>query len=289
MKKEDFQQALTRLRNDSPKRNFNQSVECIVTLKGLNLKKPEEQLDAFVSLPNHRGKQVKVAAFVGAELTTQSKKSCQLTILDQEFSQFEGDKKKLKSLADGYDFFLGQATLMPSIAKVFGRVLGPKGKMPNPKAGCVVPPNAVLGPLVDRLQKTVRVQAKTMPMVQVVVGNQSMSDAELLDNVMAVYNQVVHGLPGEENNVRAAILKYSMGPPIKIGAPAQSVKTAEKATLLPGDVQDSSSEKPMRIKKLHDASESSKSTQTNKPRKPAAKKAVPKSSKKMAAGNVGGE
>ena len=223
MKKEDFEAALKRVRTDSPKRNFTQSVEFIITLKGLNLKKPEEQVDAFVSLPHNRGKQVKVAALVGAELIAQAKKACSLAILDEEFREFEGNKKKLKALADGYDYFLGQAALMPSIAKVFGRSLGPKGKMPNPKAGCVVPPNALLPPVVERLQKTIRVQAKTMPMVQVVVGNQAMNDAELLDNIMAVYNHVVHALPGEENNVRAAILKFAMGPPIKVGAPVSSV------------------------------------------------------------------
>ena len=227
MKKEDFEEALKRVRTNSPKRNFNQSVELIITLKGLNLKKPEEQVDAFIAIPHARGKPIKVAALVGAELHAQAKKVCAISILDEEFRGFEGDKKRLKALGDGYDFFLGQATLMPSIAKVFGRVLGPKGKMPNPKAGCVVPPNAMLQPVVDRLQKTVRLQAKTMPMVQVVVGNQSMEDNQLMDNIMAVYNHVVHALPGEENNVRAAIIKLAMGPPVKVGAPVQPAVSKE--------------------------------------------------------------
>lgn len=224
MKKEDFEQALKRVRLDSPKRNFKQSIQFIVTLKGLNLKKPEEQLDAFVTMPHGKGKKVNVAAFVGAELIDQAKKVCSASVLDEEFKAYEADKKKVKRLADQNDFFLGQAALMPAIAKVFGRILGPKGKMPNPKAGCVVPPNANLAPLIEKLQKTVRVQAKTAPVVQLVIGHESMTDSELMDNIMAVYNHIIHHLPGEENNVRHVLLKYAMGPVVRVGASAPSAK-----------------------------------------------------------------
>lgn len=228
MKKEDFESAIKHMRSNSPKRNFKQSVELIITLKGLNLKKPEEQVDAFVALPHGKGRPVKVAAFVGAELIDQAKKACSQTILDEEFRLYENNKKKVKLLADDNDFFLGQAALMPQIAKVFGRILGPKGKMPNPKAGCVVPPNANLPLLVERLQKTVRVQAKTAPVVQLLIGNEDQPDATILDNALAVYNHVLHALPGEENNVRHVLLKLSMGPAIRVGVPQKLEKPARK-------------------------------------------------------------
>jgi len=264
MKKEDFEQALKRVRTDSPKRNFKQSIQLIVTLKGLNLKKPEEQLDAFVTMPHNRGKKVNVAAFVGAELIDQAKKVCNACVLDEEFKKYDADKKGVKRLADSNDFFLGQAALMPAIAKTFGRILGPKGKMPNPKAGCVVPPNANLTPLVEKLQKTVRVQAKTAPVVQLVVGNESMSDTDLMDNIMTVYNHITHALPGEENNVRHVLLKYAMGPVIRVGAQPAA--------------------KPESKSNPHEAKAESpkESPKEEKPAKEKSKAAKPKKSKKEA-------
>ena len=117
---------------------------------------------------------------------------------------------------------------MPQIAATFGRVLGPKGKMPNPKAGCVVAPKATLKPLVDRLQKLVHVSAKTVPMVQCRVGVESMSDDALATNLLAVYDQVLHSLPGGEQNVKAAYVKMTMGAPVKLASSAKAAAVAAK-------------------------------------------------------------
>ena len=117
---------------------------------------------------------------------------------------------------------------MPQIAATFGRVLGPKGKMPNPKAGCVVPPKATLKPLIERLQKLVHVSAKIVPMVQCKVGNESMSDDALSANLVAVFNQLVNLLPGGEQNVKAAYVKLTMGTPVKITAAAKVTVATHK-------------------------------------------------------------
>mgnify|MGYP001953752158 FL=1 len=61
---------------------------------------------------------------------------------------------------------------MTDVAKVFGRILGPKGKMPNPKLGCVLPPNADLKPLYDKLQTTLRIAVKSSLHFQCRVGKE---------------------------------------------------------------------------------------------------------------------
>jgi large subunit ribosomal protein L1 len=97
-------------------------------------------------------------------------------------------------------------------------VLGPKGKMPNPKAGCVVAPNANLKLLVDRLRNVVRAAAKTQLCIKLAIGKENQEDAVILENINTVYDQVMRALPQEENNVRSVLLKLTMGAPVRVGA-----------------------------------------------------------------------
>src|SRR3989344_2621417 len=82
--------------------------------------------------------------------------------------------------------------------------------MPNPKAGCVVPPNASLRPLNERLQNMIRVSVKQKPYFQCMIGKEDQKDEEIIDNIMSIYNAVIHALPNEENNVKEVMLKLTM-------------------------------------------------------------------------------
>src|SRR3989344_2030772 len=126
------------------------------------------------------------------------------------------DKKLTKRLAVEHKFFIAQATVMPDVARSFGRVLGPRGKMPNPKAGCVVPPKAQLQPLYNRLQLTTKVQFKNAPIIQLAVGSEAMKDEDIADNVVSIYNQLVSHLPSQQNNIKSAYLKLTMSSPVRI-------------------------------------------------------------------------
>ena len=171
MDKKQFTDAIEQLKKH-PTRKFKQSYELIINLRDLNLKKPEEQVEFWLQLPHDRGKQTKIAAIVGPELTTTAKNSCDLTITHEEFPKYAANKKTIKKLARTYDYFIAQANIMPDVAKTFGRVLGPLGKMPNPKAGCVVPPTANLKQLVDKLRKTIKITAKTQPSIKILIGKE---------------------------------------------------------------------------------------------------------------------
>lgn len=218
MNKNDLLNAIKKVKEVSPKRKFKQTYDLIVTLKHLDLKKPEHQVDLFVQLHHPRGKQVKVCTFAAPELKESSQKNCDMTVEIDDFDKYAKDKKLTKKLAVDYDFFIAQATIMPKVAAAFGRILGPKGKMPNPKAGCVVPPNANLAPLVEKLKNTVRVSVKTAPMLQCRIGNEEMSDDQIVDNCLTVYNNLTHALPSQEDNIKNICLKLTMGPCVKVGA-----------------------------------------------------------------------
>ena len=234
MNKDQFKEAIGKVRKNSPKRKFTQGFDLVINLKDINLKDPVQQVDFFLNLHYSKGRKSKICALVGPELAKQAKDVCDFFVHQDDFEKYGRDKKLTKKLANDYDFFVAQANIMPDVAKTFGRVFGPKGKMPNPKAGCVVPPSANLKPLYERLQNMVRLAAKTAPTIQVLVGNEGMKDEEVLDNIMTVFKQVIHHLPAEKNNIRNMYLKLTMGKSVKVGekedeeAPAKE-KPAEEA------------------------------------------------------------
>jgi large subunit ribosomal protein L1 len=214
MDKKQITVALEKVKKDAPKRNFDQSIDLIINLKDLDFKKPDHQVDIFVTLHHTRGKPVRVGAFVGPELADQAKEECNSFVKSSDFKAY--DPKKVKVLAKNNDIFIAQANVMKEVAGSFGRVLGPRNKMPNPKAGAVVPPGANLKQLVERLQKVVRVSAKKSPVVHVMVGKQKQSTEEVVDNILTIYNQVAHALPQEQNNIKESFLKLTMSKPVKI-------------------------------------------------------------------------
>ncbi len=207
MNKEDVQKALAEIRKE-PKRKFVQSYDFIINLKNVIIK--TNPLDFFVTLHYTKGKNIKVAAFVDQQLAEEAQKNCNLVIREKDFENYS-DKKKLKKLADSYDYFIAQANLMPKVAASFGKVLGIKGKMPNPKLGCVIPPNANFALLVEKLSKTVRLKATKATNLQCLVGREDQPDEQIIDNILTVYQAVLKQLPNEIQNVKNVGLKLTMG------------------------------------------------------------------------------
>ena len=122
----------------------------------------------------------------------------------------------VKKLAQDYDFFVAQGNIMTQVASKFGRVLGPRGKMPNPKSGCVVPPNANLKLLYEKLQKTIRINAKNEASIKCMVGKDSLSDDDLAENILAVYDSVVKSLPNEKGNISKILVKLTMSDSLEV-------------------------------------------------------------------------
>lgn len=212
MDKEHVQKAIEALRKNSP-RKFTQSYDLIINLKNIAIN--TSPIDTFVTLHFPKGKKVNVAAFVDQLLAEQAKEHCDLVIKDADFEKYK-DKQNAKRLASGYDYFIAQANLMPKVAQYFGKVLGVKGKMPNPKLGCVVPPNANLDALVKKLNHTVRLKAVKATNIQCMVGKENQPAEQIADNVLTVYHALVKQLPNEMQNIKNVQLKLTMGKPVKL-------------------------------------------------------------------------
>jgi len=214
MKKETILSVLKELKEKSKKRNFSQTVDFTINLKNIDLKKPENKIDTFLALPKSLGKKLKICGLVDKEMVNQAKESLDNVVTKDQFQILK--KQELKKLAKEYDFFIAQSTLMVDIAKYFGRVFGPKGKMPNPKSGCVVPPNANLKLLYEKLQKTIRINAKNEASIKCMVGKDSLSDDDLAENILAVYDSVVKSLPNEKGNISKILVKLTMSDSLEV-------------------------------------------------------------------------
>ena len=214
MNNKDVITALKKAREGAKKRKFSQTIELIINFRGLNLKNPEQQLDFYMPI-KHPWKELKVCGIDGGELLEESKKSLDTTVFSDELGSYS-DKKKIKKLAKAHDYFVAQADLMPQVATTFGRVFGPIGKMPNPKAGCVVPPNANLEALKQKLNKTINVSVKTVPLLQLGMGKEESKDEDMAEDIMSIYDQVIHHLPGEKQNIKSVYVKLTMGKPERI-------------------------------------------------------------------------
>jgi len=228
MNKDQILETLKLIRENSKQRKFPQSVDLIINLKGLDLKKPEQNINTFATLPFLGGKTNKIGALVGDELQNKAKEVCDFVINKKDFSKYSENLKELKKIAKNVDFFIAQANLMNDIAKFFGKTLGPIGKMPNPKAGAVIPPMALdVKPLVEKLKKTVKVQTKNEQSIKTIVGKENMKDDDIAENILAVYNLVLHSVPNEIHSIRNVILKLTMGKPVIVGKALEKNKEVD--------------------------------------------------------------
>lgn len=225
MEKQDILRALKELREKSQKKKFSQTVDIIINLQNLDLKKPEHKVDLYLPLPHFAGRKKNICAFVDAQLAQKAKAAFSTVITKEEFSKWQNNKKEQKKLAASHDFFISQIEIMAQVAAIFGKVLGARGKMPNPKAGCVIPGNIQnLEPLANKLQSTIRLQTKNELSVKAAVGQEAMKDEDLADNILAVYNTLLAKLPQEKNNIRYLAVKTTMGPLFKITEPVKVKK-----------------------------------------------------------------
>jgi large subunit ribosomal protein L1 len=202
---EQIKQALTELRKDKP-RKFDQSVDLMINLQKFDLKK--NQLNFFVSVP-HKIKDKKICGFL------EIKNNLVDTITRSEFKRYS-TKQEVKKLANQYDFFIAQASLMPLVATTFGRALGPTGKMPSPQLGVMINvDDKQVKDLIERINTSVKIKIKEAS-VKVSIGKQSMKDEELVENAIAIYNAVLKTMTKGKENIKNIELKFTMTKPQKI-------------------------------------------------------------------------
>ena len=210
--KDEIGKALGELRKNLVKRKFPQSIDLVVKLREVDLKKPENRINEAIALPNPPDKSLKICVIASGDLATRAKDAgADMLISRQDLENLGKDKKAARKLAVGYDFFIAEAPLMPLVGRGLGSFLGPRGKMPTP-----VPPNAAIEQVVSSHRKMVRVRMREQPVLQCRVGTENMSDDKLVENVQTVVSRVEQKLERGFKNIGEILLKATMSKPVKV-------------------------------------------------------------------------
>lgn len=203
-------------KNNSKKRNFLESVDLTINLKGLDLKKPENRIDAEITLPYPAHISPKVCVIASGDLAVGAKAAGANLVLEKgDLEKYGANKKEAKKVAVENDFFIAQADMMPLVGRFLGPLIAPRGKMPKPGTG-IVPPGSNIKPILEKLNKIVKLAIKKDPIIHVKIGNKDMSDESLADNITTVLNFLEGKLERGKQNIRSVYVKTTMGQPIKI-------------------------------------------------------------------------
>ena len=210
--KDDISRALGELRKGITKKKFTQSIDLVVRLREVDLKKPENRINEAIALPNPPEKTLKVCVIASGDLGTRAKAAgADMVVGRQEIDNLAKDKKGARKLAQEYDFFIAEAPLMPLVGRALGSFLGPRGKMPTP-----VPPNAAIDQIVANHRKMVRVRMREQPVLQCRVGTEAMPDEKLVENIQAVVSRIEQKLERGFKNIGEILVKGTMSKPVKI-------------------------------------------------------------------------
>jgi large subunit ribosomal protein L1 len=204
--------AVKEVKANSNERKFSQSIDLAINLQNIDMKKPEGRIQERIELPHSVGKEMKVCVIATGEMATKAKTAgASLVIEKAALEALVADKKKQKDIAKEYDLFIAEAPLMPLVGKSLGASLGPRGKMPTP-----VPPNANIEEQIEKHRNIVFVRMRGQPVIQCRIGNESMKDEELAENIQAVVRRIEGKLKRGIKNFRSVYLKTSMGSSIKV-------------------------------------------------------------------------
>lgn len=211
MDRKSIADAITQALSDKGKRKFTQSVEFIVNFKGVDFAKAENRLNLDILLPKGKGKEQKVVVFADGQASLDAKNAGATDVIDSAgIAKLASDTPRLKALIKASEF-IAQPSLMITVGKSLGQMLGSRGKLPRPITGQVKD-------AVEQAKRRVRMasKGKYLPVAQCLIGSEAMSVEDLADNFDAAYEKVKAKVL--EPNIKSVYVKLSMGKPVKVGA-----------------------------------------------------------------------
>ena len=201
---------------------FDETVE-VHALLGVNVRHADEQLRGTLALPHGLGKDVTVAVFAQGQ---------QARDAEAAGADFVGAQDLAEKVQEGWtDFDVAIATpdMMPVVGQL-GRILGPQGKMPNPKVGTVT--EDVEKAVGDSKSGKVEYRTDRQAIVHLAIGKASFEADKLLDNYEAVMDEIVRAKPaGSKGKYLISVtLATSMGPGIRVDTSSKADRDTGQAS-----------------------------------------------------------
>jgi len=206
-KSHTLKEALSILKK-APQTKFDSSVDLAIKLN-VDLKQSSQMVRGTVSLPHGTGKSIKVACFCKGKASEDAKKAG---------ADFIGDKELIDKVRSGWcDFDVAIATpeMMRDIASL-GKILGPRGLMPNPKAGTVT--EDVLKTINEVKKGKVEFKMSKQADIHLSMGKVSFNEDALYENGSTLIKAVIHARPSSVKGqfIKSISLSSTMGPGVKL-------------------------------------------------------------------------
>ncbi len=209
---------------------FDEAVELHVRT-GLNVRHAEEQLRGTVALPKGLGKNVKIAVFAQGDKAKEAEEAGADIVGADDLA------KKIEEGFDDFDVVIATPDLMPVVGRL-GKVLGPSGKMPNPKVGTVTPD--VAKAVGESKSGKVEYRTDKAGIVHVVIGRIGFPEGDLVENYTAVMDEIQRARPSAAKGryIHSVVLASTQGPGVKVDpsfsteqtdGPAPSAPAADEA------------------------------------------------------------
>jgi large subunit ribosomal protein L1 len=200
--------------------SFDESVEVHIRT-GLNVRHADEQLRGTIALPNGLGKTVKIAVFAKGDKAREA---------EEAGADVVGAEDLAKQIEEGFDDFdvaIATPDMMPVVGRL-GRVLGPSGKMPNPKVGTVT--NDVAKAVEESKAGKIEYRTDRTAIVHLNIGKTSFEERALLENYAAVIDEIIKAKPAAAKGryIRSITVTSTMGPGVKVD-PSRTKDILEEA------------------------------------------------------------
>jgi large subunit ribosomal protein L1 len=197
-----------KLVKDLKRAKFDESVEVHIRT-GLNVRHADEQLRGTIALPNGLGKDVKIAVFA------RGPKADEATAAGADVVGAEDLAKQIEEGFTDFDVAIATPDMMPIVGRL-GRILGPQGKMPNPKVGTVT--MDVAKAVEESKSGKVEYRTDRTAIVHLNIGKTSFEEKALLENYAAVIEELIRAKPSAAKGryLRTVTIASTMGPGIKV-------------------------------------------------------------------------
>jgi large subunit ribosomal protein L1 len=187
---------------------FPETVEAHIRT-GLNVRHADEQLRGTITLPHSQGRDVTIIVFAKGPKADEAREAG---------ADVVGDEDLAKRIQDGWtDFDVAIATpdMMPVVGRL-GRILGPQGKMPNPKVGTVT--MDVAAAVSESKAGKVEYRTDRNAIVHMTIGKTELGERELLENYAAFVDEIIRAKPAAAKGryLRTITLATSMGPGVRV-------------------------------------------------------------------------